>query len=421
MKRKHISLIAVLLAMALMLSACGSGTSGTQSSPDPVTPAQPQGTGTGNGTDNYDGKWYLADAIEWSPEVFSSFEIRDGVLLPGEGGNYPLEESAEYAFALNGGAYCVTYDVFEDCKVLNIDYSGKHIPCMYLREPDMQRYLTDAMGVFAGQQLVPAEQEKECPFSELDIKGAEVFADHERYDLLASTLFYGSETGKRCVCFVADGHYYQIRAMGITADGNADYYIEDTATHTSYSLMRAADAQGTESAAKTETVELTLDNWSDYLEPKVVFGVGMDDWKEVVRINTYILLTPKEGIREAKIEDGRAAMTVKAPAAYSLITCDTEDGTTDLRPLTEEEIEAHKYLWEGLAFPFEKEDNFQKGVSIVAENLDILVQYLPYARATGFSESEIIKEGTKVSCYGISDFEFEVTRIIGTLTYTVQE
>lgn len=157
----------------------------------------------------------------------------------------------------------------------------------------------------------------------------------------------------------------------------------------------------TPTEVKESTVELTLDNWKDYLEPVIKYSLDKDDWGKVTGIKYELELLPKEGSGVYYAEDARIAVRV-TPDELSTINMNKDSDEYTLDKLSEEPT----------VQPYETESD----ITILPKAGDGFTQYITCdCRLVNESVNEIQDAGQVVTAKVISHYNVEATRIIGTL------
>lgn len=97
-------------------------------------------------------------------------------------------------------------------------------------------------------------------------------------------------------------------------------------------------ASSTSTEQETETVELTLDNWQDYLEIKEDYEYDYNDFDEITSMSKIYNFYLKDGMTFAEDSYPEVAIEVEYDVAnyYTFSNVDWENGTFDLIELDDE-------------------------------------------------------------------------------------
>lgn len=97
-------------------------------------------------------------------------------------------------------------------------------------------------------------------------------------------------------------------------------------------------ASSTSTEQESETVELTLDNWQDYLEIKEDYEYGYNDFDEITSMSKIYNFYLKDGMTFAEDSYPEVAIEVEYDVAdyYTFSNVDWENGTFDLIELDDE-------------------------------------------------------------------------------------
>ena len=98
--------------------------------------------------------------------------------------------------------------------------------------------------------------------------------------------------------------------------------------------------ESTDPAEDTISIDLTLDNWADYFEPVISYGVQLDDANTPESVYSIVSLVPKENVNVISVNNGLADFTWSY-SEWAVIRFDAESREFSIDPMTEEERESY--------------------------------------------------------------------------------
>ena len=200
-----------------------------------------------------------------------------------------------------------------------------------------------------------------------------------------------------------------LAACGGNEKSESGAYTTKAQSEAAQETTQAVEQTKRETETPTEkektTVELTPDNWNNYLEPVIKYRFEKDDWGEIKAIETVLYFLPKEDSGVTSFNDVRIAVRI-TPDELSTINMNKTTEEYTLEKLSERPSDS----------PFEKEYS----IRVDGHNFDPdgnSVFYLSYDINTPIGSTEELQDlGQAISANVVSHYNVEATRIIGTLT-----
>ena len=165
-------------------------------------------------------------------------------------------------------------------------------------------------------------------------------------------------------------------------------------------------------AKKTETVELTIDNWQDYLEINEIFVPKYNDFGEVDEIEDDYVLTLKDGRTFAKDTKPEVAVEYEYDdGCYELVSADFENIQIEYVEVDESVLERYE-----IEIDHNKDTTTFKRFKINGEYSENTLGDVEAAAVTlNDGEVEPSISFSFGNRYTIKETNFKITRIAGTI------